>query len=130
MNWLRRFMFGRYGSDPLNIALLILGLIVMLIGEFAHFSLLTIIALAFLALSYFRMFSRNISARYAENQKFMGWWGPIGRKFSAKRAQFRDRKTHRYLKCPSCKTTLRVPRGRGKISVSCPKCRNQFITKS
>lgn len=123
-------MYGRYGSDPLNTALLLLALVLMLVGELVSFRILVLCAVALLVLCYFRMFSRNISARYAENQKFMGWWAPLSRKLAGKRAQFRDRKNHRYLKCPECKTTLRVPRGRGKISVTCPKCKHQFTTKS
>ena len=74
MNWFRRFMYGRYGSDPLNTALLLLALVLMLVGELVSFRILVLCAVALLVLCYFRMFSRNISARYAENQKFMGWW--------------------------------------------------------
>lgn len=130
MNWLRRMLYGRYGSDPLNNALLILCFFLMLIGELTRLRILVFLALGLLFLCYFRMFSRNIPARYAENQKFMKWWAPIGRWFSTHYAQFHDRKFHRYLRCPNCKMTLRVPRGKGKISVTCPKCKNQFITKS
>lgn len=130
MNWLRRMMYGRYGSDSLNNALLVLCLAMMLAGQFFAIHLIVLLALALLLLCYFRMFSRNIPARYAENQKFLHVFTPFTRKISAKRAQWKDRKNHRYLKCPNCKMTLRVPRGRGKISVSCPKCKNQFITKS
>lgn len=130
MDWFRRFMAGRYGGDPLNTALLVLCLVLILIGRLVGVEILSLFALALLVLCYFRMFSRNIQARYAENQKFMGWWTPLSRKLAGKRAQFRDRKNHRYLKCPACKSTLRVPRGRGKINVTCPKCKHQFITKS
>lgn len=130
MNWFRRMMYGRYGSDALNMALLVLGLLVMMLARVTHVSLITLPAIALLFLCYFRMFSRNISARYAENQKFMRYWMPLSAKLKAKYMQWKDRKVHRYMKCPTCKSTLRVPTGRGKISVTCPKCKKQFIAKS
>ena len=86
--------------------------------------------LALLILCYFRMFSRNIQARYAENQKFLRWCGPVSNRLRNARMRFADRKTHRYFKCPQCKQRLRVPRGRGKINITCPHCHTQFVRKS
>lgn len=130
MNWLRRLMYGRYGSDYLNNAILALCVALMLVQWLVHWRILGYILLALLLLCYFRMFSRNISARYAENQKFLSVWNPIASKLKTKQAQFKDRKIHRYFKCPDCKTALRVPRGRGKIEVTCPKCKHKFIRKT
>lgn len=130
MNWFRRLMYGRYGGDPLNSALLVLCIVLMLISILTHLAILSWLGSALLLLCYFRMFSRNIQARYAENQRFLKWWQPITNKLGNKRAQFADRKTHRYLKCPNCAATLRVPRGKGRINVTCPKCKRQFEAKS
>lgn len=130
MNFLRRFMAGRYGSDQLNNALLILGVVAILLEWLTHWGVLSFVILALLILCYFRMFSRNIQARYAENQKFMKFWWPISQRFHDARTRFADRKTHRYFKCPQCKKRLRVPRGRGKINITCPQCHTQFVRKS
>lgn len=130
MQWLNRLMFGRYGSDTLNNALLILSLILVVLRWITGWQVLIIFVVLLLGLCYFRMFSRNIQARYAENQKFMGWWQPINSKRKNKIAQWHDRKYHKYFKCPACKNTLRVPRGHGRINVTCPKCKHSFVKKS
>lgn len=130
MDFLRRFMAGRYGSDQLNNALLLLGLVLIIVEWISRWRWVSIFVLALLILCYFRMFSRNIQARYAENQWFLRRWGPVSNRLRNMLARFRDRKTHRYFKCPQCKQRLRVPRGRGKINITCPHCHHQFIRKS
>lgn len=130
MNFLRRFMMGRYGSDQLNLALLIGGLVILAIQWVTGWRLLGILVFALLILCYCRMLSRNIQARYAENQKFLQWWNPIRHKGNDFKVRFASRKTHRYYKCPQCGKRLRVPRGRGKINIACPQCRTQFIRNS
>lgn len=130
MNFLRRFMAGRYGSDQLNNAFLLLSLLLLVIEWVTRWNWIGIFILALLFLCYFRMFSRNIKARYAENQWFLRKWWPISNRLKNACARFQDRKTHRYFKCPQCKKRLRVPRGRGKINITCPHCRHQFIRKS
>ncbi|MGO5029673.1 hypothetical protein [Candidatus Agathobaculum pullicola] len=130
MDFLRRFMAGRYGSDQLNHALLLLGLVLIIIEWISGWKWIGIFILALLFLCYFRIFSRNIQARYAENQWFLRRWGPVSNRLRNMILRFRDRKTHRYFKCPQCKQRLRVPRGRGKINITCPHCHHQFIRKS
>ena len=130
MDFLRRFMAGRYGSDQLNNALLLLGLVLIVVEWISRWRWVSLFVLALLILCYFRMFSRNIQARYAENQWFLRRWGPVSNRLRNMLARFRDRKTHRYFKCPQCKQRLRVPRGRGKINITCPHCHHQFIRKS
>lgn len=130
MDFLRRFMAGRYGSDQLNNALLLLGVLLIVVEWITGWNWLGIFVLALLILCYFRMFSRNIQARYAENQWFLRRWGPISAHLRNMRMRFQDRKTHRYFKCPQCKQRLRVPRGRGKVNITCPHCHHRFIRKS
>ena len=77
MDFFRRFMAGRYGSDPLNNALLILGIALIIVARILGWAWMNVFILAVLCLCYFRMFSRNIQARYAENEKFMRWWRPV-----------------------------------------------------
>ena len=71
---------------------------------------------------FFRTMSRNIAKRRAENQKFCNF-------FKLRKNKFRDRKTHVYRKCPSCKAVLRLPKAKGKHTVSCPKCKNKFSVR-
>ena len=130
MNFLRRMMMGRYGGDQLNNALLLLCLLLIALRWATGWAVIGGLAVALLVLCYFRMFSRNINARYMENQRFLAFWGPMRQRLQGVSARFADRKTHRYYKCPQCGKRLRVPRGRGKINITCPQCHTQFIRKS
>jgi hypothetical protein len=131
MNWFKRIMAGRYGNDQLSMALLLFALILTLISSFSYnlklFSYLSYIPLA---LCIFRMFSKNINKRRMENYKFSMFVSPIYSWSLKKIKRLQDSKTHKYLKCPNCKQTLRVPKGKGKISISCPKCKMDFIKKT
>ena len=121
---LRRFMAGRYGTDKLNqwllglaIALIVLGLIGSRTGS-AILAVLGTVAYVPLIWSIVRMYSHNIEARRRENAAFQRFL-----------TRLKDRE-HRYFTCPKCRQTVRVPRGRGKISIRCPKCGEQFVKKS
>lgn len=129
MNFLRRFMAGRYGNDELNRFLLIVCVALFVIFAFVDNELVSMIPLLLLIYVYFRMFSRNPYARRAENQKFMVFWSPHARKIAGAKAQRAD-KTHVYFKCKGCQRTLRVPKGRGKIEITCPHCKAKTQKKT
>ena len=119
---LRRFMEGRYGTDRLNLVILCCGLAASILSGLVRLPLLNLI---FWLLSYglmiwaiWRTLSRNTYKRYQENRKFMQIFDRL-----------KDRQ-HRYFDCPKCRQTVRVPRGRGKISITCPRCREKFIKKT
>ena len=121
-NKLRQFMAGRYGTDKLNTCILVLGVIVSIVAAILRNPWLTLV---FATLSYvlmfwaiFRTFSRNTYKRYQENRKFLTLLDRI-----------KDRK-HRYYSCPRCRQPVRVPRGKGKIAITCPKCKEKFIKKT
>lgn len=137
MNWLQKFMMGRYGVDQMNIGVLIFSMVCTFTASLTRWLLLSILGTALLAYGVFRMFSRNVSARSKENQKFLvfwnkvkGIWYKIKGWFSGKKRRFADRKTHCYFSCPKCKRKLRVPKGKGKIEISCPICGAKFIKKT
>ncbi len=121
-NGLRGFMAGRYGTDRLNMVVLGAGLAA------SFLSVLTTnpkLDLLFVALSYglmiwaiCRTLSRNTYKRYQENRRFLQFWGRI-----------KDRE-HRYFDCPKCRQMVRVPRGKGRISITCPKCHEKFVRKT
>lgn len=130
-------MMGRYGVDQMNIGVLILSMVCTFTASLTRWLLLSILGTALLAYGVFRMFSRNVSARSKENQKFLvfwnkvkGTWYKIKDCFFGKKRRFADRKTHCYFSCPKCKRKLRVPKGKGKIEISCPICGTKFIKKT
>lgn len=125
----RRFMTGRYGVDDLGRFTLYLSLALLILSFFIRYRILYILAVALLVICYLRMFSRNISRRYGENQKFLTWKTKAAGRFFTARKRHAD-KEHRYFRCPSCRQTVRVPRGKGKISISCPRCGAQFIKRT
>lgn len=129
MDWLRRVMNGRYGVDQLSIALLVISVILTIVGIFPKTHVFSTLTLIPLLLCYFRTFSRNIKKRYDENQKFLAFWNPIRNTFTKKIERSKD-KTHRYFKCPKCGKIIRVPKGKGKICITCPICKEEFIRKS
>ena len=129
-NWLGRFMAGRYGPDQLNIALIIAGVVCGVIADITHFMPLTLIAYAAIIYALVRLLSRKIEKRRRENDRFLTLWWPIRQKLLARRDRFRDRKAYRFFKCPSCGKTLRVPRNKGRIQITCPKCGERLIKKT
>ncbi len=134
---LQNFMMGRYGTDQLNIFLTVSALLLTILAMISGWAVLSSIGTIFLVVSIFRTYSKNISARYQENLKFLPYWRKISnifsrikRWFQQKQQQWKDRKTHCYFSCPSCHQTLRVPKGKGKIKISCPKCKTEIIKKT
>ena len=119
---LRSFMAGRYGTDRLNMVILCAGLVASLLSMMIRLQPFNLI---FWALSYglmiwaiCRSLSRNTYKRYQENRKFLQIYD-----------RMKDRQ-HRYFDCPKCRQTVRVPRGKGKISITCPRCREKFVKKT
>lgn len=130
MEWLRKFMVGRYGSDQLSTGLLILWIIISILSRFINSRIIEILNIIIPMITLYRMFSKNISKRYEENMRFLKLWNPIKSKANSITRKVKGLKHYRYYKCISCKQTLRVPKGKGRISVTCPKCKTIMIKKS
>lgn len=122
-------MYGRYGNDQLNNALLVLYLILAVVDIFVPTFVISILMIAIIITVFVRMLSRNVYRRRTENEKFLKVWRPISSWIKFQRDKFRDRKTHAYRKCPDCKAILRLPRKPGSHTVSCPKCKKRFDVK-
>ena len=116
--WMTKFMSGRYGMDKLNFAVLWVSVGVAFLGVFVPFApvRLVLVAVSYLLMIWavFRCFSRNIYKRYRENRRFL---------------MMTDRK-NKYFECPACRQLVRVPRKKGKIAITCPKCKEKFIRKT
>ena len=136
-NAMARFMYGRNGMDQLNRALLALYLILYLVRTLVILvfrnallaRIADILLWVLVVLILFRMISKNLPRRRQENQKWMGWWWKIRRRRAGARARHAD-KEHKYFTCKNCKTICRVPVGKGKIIITCPKCGAQIHAKS
>ena len=125
----RRFMSGRYGNDDLGRAINILALILLVLGTLL-LPQLSAVAILLMVIYFFRVFSRNVYKRAQENTKYLTLRRKVKSWFSICVRRIKERKTHRYFRCPSCHQTLRVPKGRGKIAITCPKCHTVFTKRS
>ena len=126
MKKIREFFMNRYGMDSLNRALMVLYIIFLIISLITRQDVFMYICLGIVVYQVYRALSRNFTARTKENQVFIKFWNPIKRKYYSIKKKITD-KTHRYFKCPKCKTEIRVPKNKGKIRITCPKCSEQFI---
>ena len=130
--WLAKLMVGRYGFDLLLNFLLIVSMVSLLVATLlvrnsAVHSVLFTLAVALLVIGYYRIFSRKTSKRYEENQKYLRLRNRLTGRLRALRDRLRQSRTHRFFKCPECGVTVRVPKGKGKIKITCPKCRATFV---
>lgn len=126
MGFFERFMRGRYGADALSVTLLVLSLafsVLCAVFDIWWLSFLPVLPVLFVI---FRILSKNIPAREAENRRLTGIFEPIKRKREFAKIKERDRDTHVYFSCPACKKNLRLPKGAGKIKVTCPFCGNSY----
>ena len=118
----RRFMEGRYGTDRLNMTILTAGLVLCIVSMFFRIPMvnlvLTLLSYVLMFWAIFRTLSRNTYKRYQENRKYLQIFDRL-----------KDRE-HRYFDCPKCRQLVRVPRGKGKIAITCPRCREKFVKKT
>ncbi|NLY21502.1 MAG: hypothetical protein GXZ08_09510 [Tissierellia bacterium] len=128
-----RFMYGRYGVDELNNFLMVLALVLNFVGLFNRGnrggSILSSISLFLFVFLIFRMFSKDVGKRSAENRKFLDSTKPLRNRLFVFKMQWKDRKTHRYVKCENCGTYNRVPKNLGKIKIRCNRCKHEFIKR-
>ena len=127
------FMAGRNGVDQLSRTLTIVSVILIILRVFIRNeagSVLSALGLALLIYAYFRMFSRNVYQRRTENYHFCRFWLRISNGIKDRLERLRQSRDYRFFRCPSCTAMLRVPRGKGRIRVTCRKCGTSFERKS
>lgn len=130
MDRLRTFMMGRRGLDALSIALTVL---FVLLSQFTRYSPLMLVRLLPALLFFlvvFRILSQNSDKRARENDIFLSYWNPLWHRVTGLFSKVRQSGQYRFYRCPSCRQEVRVPKGRGKIEIICPKCRGHFIKKT
>lgn len=126
--WMRGLMADRYGGDELSFTILIGYLSLYIFGILTDIALVKLAALGLILWAFFRIFSRNIPARQGENQAYLRWLRRVAGSRQARKARRQD-KTHRYYRCSDCGVVMRVPRGVGKIEITCPKCGKKITKK-
>lgn len=126
---LQRFFRNRYGADPLGLALVGTSLISSILASITRIGLFSIVSMIIMAYEIYRMFSKNYVKRRIENDHYMEYKTIVQRRWKVIRNSLQDRNNHYYM-CPKCHQIVRVPKGRGKIEITCPSCRNKFVKKS
>lgn len=131
-----KFMQGRYGVDEFSrfttgaaLVLIILAMLVNIVNRSVG-SVIDFLGIAAIVYAYFRIFSRNIQKRYTENQKYLQMTSKLRLRFNKEKNLMNQRKTHHIYSCPGCGQKIRIPRGKGKIEIECPKCHTKFIKRS
>lgn len=126
----QQWMSGRYGYDELSRALSTIALIFLLLAFVPELKFLYVPAMLLWIISLFRCYSRNVEKRRSERGAYLRFTGRIKGWFALKKKAWKERKTHRYIRCKQCKVVLRVPKGKGKICVTCNQCRSEIIIKT
>lgn len=126
----QRFMMGRYGVDAFSKFLLVVIAILWVLDLFINSAVISTWSLVLIIYLYYRIFSRNIQKRYQENMKYLEIKNKIVSRFKSEKSQMAQRKTHHIYKCPTCKQKIRIPRGKGRICITCPKCKTEFTKVS
>ena len=136
-NWFRSFgskmqsfMYGRYGYDELSQFLSKTALLCVIVGLFAYPGFFCGLAMALYLVTIFRMYSKNITKRQQERDAYLRRTQPLRDWQALQKRKFNDRKTHKFYRCSQCKTSLRVPKGKGKIKIHCPKCGAEIVKKT
>ena len=132
-----RFMEGRYGADALGRFLSVSGCVIMLVCVLLRSvwngiasNLLFSLALLVLVWCYSRVLSRNIPARQKENQRYLQKEQALYDWFALRRDCFSQRKDYAFFRCPGCGRTVRVPKGKGRIRITCRHCGFSFEKKT
>lgn len=124
--WLR----GRQGPDDLAVFSVNLAIVLVLVNVFVRTSWLGWVALVLVAYSMFRIQSKNLGVRARENAAFLKALGPARPWIQNPRAAWSELRAYRHVRCTSCKQRVRVPRGKGKLRVTCPRCKSKFEVRS
>lgn len=129
-NFLMNFMRGRYGPDRLGVAIVVVSIILELLYRIFGLGLCSVAAYALVFYALFRFLSHNIPKRRAENDRFTKYWWPVRQKIMFRVEKIKGLRKYKYFRCPSCHNNLRVPRGKGRINITCPKCGERFQRKT
>lgn len=126
----QRFMTGRYGVDQFSQFLMYCFIILCILNLFIRSNLLNFFIILLMIYCYYRVFSKNLNKRYAENAKYLSFKEKGFQNFRKEKSLLQERKKNHIYSCPNCKQKIRVPKRKGKIVITCPKCRTEFTKRS
>ena len=129
-NRLRNFMLGHYGFDSFSKFLMGVALVLCILDIFINSVFINSWFIVIMIYVYYRMFSKNINKRYQENMKYLQVKNKVVAKFNSEKSIMKQRKTHHIYKCPTCSQKIRIPKGKGRICITCPKCKTEFTKTS
>lgn len=127
---MQQFMIGRYGADPLSRFISFCMIALLAVNLFVRNGILYWIAVLLLGICYYRMFSKNIGARFRENERYLNLRFRVSEGWKRRKYYIGQLKEYHIYKCPGCGQKIRIPRGRGRVSIHCPKCNTDFIKRS
>ncbi len=130
MNWLRKIFYGRYGIDELSLFLLVLMIVTSILSGILSNEILYYVSLIIMGFGYYRIFSRNHSKRIKENDWYLRKYRKLDKKLKYVIKRVVDFPKYKYFNCPVCEQKIRIPRGKGKVDIKCPKCRSIFERKT
>ncbi len=125
-----RFMYGRNGQDELTLLFYFVGFVLLIAASITHSAGLCILTMMSWGYSIFRTLSKNILRRQSENLRLLRLLDRTKSKVGVAKTKWDNRKTHKYFRCKVCKQIIRVPRGKGRIEITCPRCNNTFIKRT
>lgn len=126
----RLFMLGRYGIDAFSKFLMRIALILCVLNIFLNNIFISFLLFATIVYVYYRMLSKNLNKRAWENMKYVQIKSKVVGKFDSIKSVMKQRKTHHIYKCPTCNQKIRIPKGKGRICITCPKCKTEFTKTS
>lgn len=129
INRVERFMIGRAGGDQLTVFLLFLSIGLTIMARIMGIGVLAILGYIPLGVGVYRIFSKDVNKRRMENYRFSTAISPLYARYKGMQARLSNRRKYKYFKCTNCKRRLRIPRGSGKVLVTCPNCKLKFIKK-
>ena len=127
---MQQFMYGRYGNDQLSRVYLGITLVLLVLSLFTRWTIFYVAGIALLIYCYYRKKKKNITKMSAQNQKYLNWRYGLAVKRQKTKTHMEQRKIYHFYKCPQCSQKVRVPKGHGKICITCPKCKMEFVRKS
>lgn len=130
MDKLRDFMLGRRGLDALSIGLMVLSLIISIFTRFSRSMLIRAVPAVILLYCLYRVLSRDTGKRQQETDVFMRFCRPVAERLGGAISRMRESGSYKFFRCPECSQQVRVPKGKGKIEITCPKCKGRFVKKS
>ena len=126
MEKIRRYMQGRYGMDELSKFLMAISVVMIILASLTRNSIVNLVSFILIGFVYYRMFSKNFYKCSLQNKKYLKLRNKITGSWQNRISRFKQRKIYSFYDCPECRQKVRIPKGKGKVQITCPKCKVEF----